>query len=350
VRIGVLAPPWIPIPPDRYGGIESVVALLARGLADAGHDVTLVAAPGSRVQGVRTMAPLARLPAQIGLARDEWLHTLRGTAELGDAEVVIDHSGPLGALLVASAGRTVLHVMHGPLGPHEVEVYEAVAARAANLRLVAISHSQQAPAPHLPYAGVCHNGLDLEDVPFRDDKEEYLAFLGRMSPEKGAAEAIAIARAAGLPLHIGAKCREPAEQEYFAREVEPHLGPDARWLGELNPHEKYALLAGARALVFPISWSEPFGLVAIEAMACGTPVLATRFGAVPEVVDEGRTGFVRAQPEELARAADRLDEIDPAECRLHVARRFSAQAMVGRYERLAVAEVQARMREDRLAA
>jgi glycosyltransferase involved in cell wall biosynthesis len=120
-----------------------------------------------------------------------------------------------------------------------------------------------------------------------------------MSPEKGPAEAIRIARRAGIPLLIGAKCREDAEHAYFAEHVEPQLGPDVVWLGELNATEKFDLLAGARALVFPISWQEPFGMVMIEAMACGTPVLATARGSVPEVVADGVTGFVRASPDEL---------------------------------------------------
>jgi glycosyltransferase involved in cell wall biosynthesis len=191
---------------------------------------------------------------------------------------------------------------------------------------------------------VCHNGLALDSAPFRAQPDGYLAFLGRMSPEKGPADAIRIARRAGLPLLIGAKCREPAEHAYFAQHVAPALGPDVVWLGELNAAEKYDLLAGARALLFPIAWPEPFGMVMIEAMACGTPVLATARGSVPEVVADGVTGFVRSTPDELVEAVARIGEIDRRACRRRVAELFSAEAMTAGYERLARSELPARRR------
>jgi glycosyltransferase involved in cell wall biosynthesis len=333
VRIGILAPPWIPVPPPAYGGIEQIVALLARELAAAGHEVTLVAPPKSRVPGVTVVSPLEQLPETIGNAADEWPHVLPALELLEEVDVVIDHSGPLGALLTARGAVPAMHVVHGPLDPSPLRMYEAI-ARAAPLRLVALSRAQRDSAPGLPFVGVCHNGLDPGEAPFSERPEGYLAFLGRMAPEKGAAEAIAIARAAGLPLLIAAKCREDAEREYFARVVEPELGADVVWLGELGQREKYELLAGARALVFPIDWSEPFGMVMIESMACGTPVVATPRGAVPEVVVDGMTGFIRRTPDELIEAVGRLDEIDRALCRRHVAERFSGEAMARAYERV----------------
>jgi glycosyltransferase involved in cell wall biosynthesis len=338
VHIGLLAPPWIPIPPPAYGGIEQVVALQARGFAEAGHDVTLIAAPGSRVPGVRVVSPLLGVPHQIGVSHDEWMHVLPGLEELADADVVIDHSGPLGAMISAQAHSSALHVVHGPLSDRDTLVYEAIATQAPRLRLVAISEAQRRMAPGLPFAAVCHNGIDLEEMPFSAARGGYLAFLGRMCPEKGPADAIAIARRSGMRLLIAAKCREPDERAYFEAEVAPLLGPDVEWLGELGPEEKLALLAGARALVFPITWPEPFGMVMIEAMACGTPVLATSRGSVPEVVCDGVTGFVRDDWEELAVVAGRIDEIDRARCRHWVAERFSAAAMTRSYE-LAIARV-----------
>jgi glycosyltransferase involved in cell wall biosynthesis len=163
-----------------------------------------------------------------------------------------------------------------------------------------------------------------------------------MSPDKGPAEAIRIARRAGLPLMIAAKCREPAEHAYFAEHVEPQLGPDVLWLGELNAAKKFELLAGARALVFPISWPEPFGMVMIEAMACGTPVLATSHGSVPEVVADGVTGFVRSTADELVETVARLSVIDRRACRRRVAELFSADAMTAGYEDLVHAEMATR--------
>jgi glycosyltransferase involved in cell wall biosynthesis len=225
-----------------------------------------------------------------------------------------------------------MHVVHGPLDPLPLQVYEAIAERAP-LRLVAISEAQRHSGPHLPFLAVCHNGLDPSEAPFSGEPGDYLAFLGRMAPEKGAGEAIDIARKAGLPLRIAAKCREQPEREYFARAVEPQLGDDVVWLGEIGQGEKYELLAGARALVFPIDWSEPFGMVMIEAMACGTPVVATPRGAVPEVVLDGETGFVRDSADGLVEAIGRLGEIDRERCRRHVAERFSGRAMARSYER-----------------
>jgi glycosyltransferase involved in cell wall biosynthesis len=342
LRIGLLAPPWVPIPPPSYGGIEQVVATLAEGLAERGHDVVLVAAPGSGLPGVRTVSPLARLPDIIGEAAPDWRHALAGVDALAGCDVVIDHSGPLGALLTSGLAAPALHVTHGPLDPVPVEIYAGIARHAPGLRLIAISAAQRAMAPGLPFAGVRHNGLDVDAVPFRARPEGYLAFLGRMSPEKGPADAIRIARAAGLPLLIAAKCREPAEHAYFAEHVEPQLGPDVVWLGELNADAKYELLGGAAALLFPIAWPEPFGMVMIEAMACGTPVLATACGSVPEVVADGVTGFVRGDVEELVEAVGRVGEIDRAACRRRVAESFSADAMTEGYLRLAQAELPAR--------
>jgi glycosyltransferase involved in cell wall biosynthesis len=333
VRIGILAPAWIPVPPPAYGGIEQIVALLARELAVMGHEVRLAAPPSSEVEGVRISSPLDRLPDAIGAAADDLLHVLRGLDLLRDVDVIIDHSGALGALMTAQSGTPAMHVVHGPLDPAPLQVYEAIAAR-AGLHLVAISQAQRDSAPHLPFLGVCHNGLDPSEPPFRAEPEGYLAFLGRMAPEKGAGEAIEIARRAGLPLLIAAKCREEAEREYFQRAVEPELGSDVVWLGEIRQREKYDLLAGARGLVFPIDWSEPFGMVMIEAMACGTPVLATPRGSVPEVVIDGETGFIRDSVDGLVEAAGRLGEIDRTRCRQHVADRFSGRAMARAYERV----------------
>jgi glycosyltransferase involved in cell wall biosynthesis len=247
VQIGLLAPPWIPVPPPAYGGIERIVALMARGLADSGHEVTLVAAPGTALEGVRVVTPLHELPAEIGDPLDEWQHALAGCEALADADVVVDHSGPLGALAAATCGPPALHVVHGPLEGEDGATYERLARRAPRLGLVAISHAQRRSAPGLRFAGVCHNGIDVDEVPFRPRDDGYLAFIGRMGPEKNAAGAIEVARRAGLPLLIAAKRREPDEEEYFDRHVAPHLGADIRWLGELDREAALELVAGARA-------------------------------------------------------------------------------------------------------
>ncbi|MGH3813131.1 MAG: glycosyltransferase [Pseudonocardiaceae bacterium] len=261
-------------------------------------------------------------------------HVLGGLEALSGVDAVIDHSGPLGALLSAQGPVPALHVVHGSLETELLGIYNGLVARAPRLRLVAISRSQRKAAPHLPFAGVCSNAVDVEEVPFRASSEGYLAFLGRMAPEKGAAEAIALARDAGLPLLIAAKCREPDEQAYFERAVKPHLGPDVVFLGELGREATYDFLSRAAALLFPICWREPFGMVLVEAMACGTPVLATNRGAVSEIVRDGVTGFVRGTTAELATVIERISEIDRATCRSHVAEFFSSAALVRSYATL----------------
>jgi glycosyltransferase involved in cell wall biosynthesis len=334
-RLGVLAPPWIPIPPASYGGIEQVVGLLCERLVARGYDVTLVAAPGSRVPGATVVSPLAQAPAAIGLTGPELYHALAGAQELQEADLILDHSGALGALLLGrEGGRPVIHVAHGPLEGMALATYRALVRRSPQVRMVALSEAQRALAPDLPFAGVCPNGIDLDGVPLGDGSGGYLAFLGRMAPEKGAREAIEVARRCGRTLVMAAKCREPDEIAYFERAVAPHIGPEVVWLGEVGPEEKYALLGEAAALVFPISWPEPFGMVMIEAMACGTPVLATPCGSVPEVVAEGVSGVIRPDPPALAAALGRALAIPRRSCREHVARTFSADAMADGYERV----------------
>jgi glycosyltransferase involved in cell wall biosynthesis len=334
-RIGVLAPPWIPIPPVSYGGIEQVVGLLCERLVARDYDVKLVAAPGSRLPGGTLVSPLAQVPDTIGLTGAELYHALAGVEELRDVDLILDHSGALGALLLGrDGGPPVIHVAHGPLEGMALETYRALVRHSPDVRMVALSEAQRALAPDLPFAGVCSNGIDLDGVPFGDGSGGHLAFLGRMAPEKGAREAIEVARRCGRVLVMAAKCREPDEIAYFESAVAPHIGPGVVWLGEIGPEEKYALLGGAAALVFPISWPEPFGMVMIEAMACGTPVLATPCGSVPEVVAEGVSGVIRPDPPALARALGEALSIPRRSCREHVARAFSADVMADGYERV----------------
>jgi glycosyltransferase involved in cell wall biosynthesis len=332
VRIAIVAPPWITVPPPAYGGVEQVVALQAEGLAGLGYDVTLFAPPGSFVPGLDLYESPTELPDQIGQSGVEARRLNAIVDELAAFDVVLDHSSPEGLARVASAGRPVVHVVHGPLVGAGARQYRAAASRSRNVHLVAISDAQRRSAPNVPFVDVCHNGIDVDAIPFRPGRGGYLAFLGRMCPEEGPSEAIAIARGAGRTLLIAATCHEEAEQTYFEREIRPRLGDDIVWMGELDRYEKYEFLGGADALLFPVSWDEPFALVVAEAMAAGTPVLATARGAVPEIVCDGLTGFVRSKPGELVALVGRLDEIDRTECRRRAQEHFSAQAMSARYD------------------
>jgi glycosyltransferase involved in cell wall biosynthesis len=194
-----------------------------------------------------------------------------------------------------------------------------------------VSLNQRKPQPDLPWVANCHNALDLDAYPVHAERGKYLLFLGRMSADKGCHRAVEVAREAGLPLRIAGKMREPAEREYFEAYVAPHLGDGIEYLGETSHGKKVALLQNARATLFPIEWEEPFGLVMIESMACGTPVIATRWGAVPEVIEHGRSGIVVDDYREMAGALAATDELEPLECRRWVEEHFSAARMVEDY-------------------
>jgi glycosyltransferase involved in cell wall biosynthesis len=210
-------------------------------------------------------------------------------------------------------------------------MYEQVARVAPHTSLISISMNQRRPRPDLNWIANCPNALELSLYPFRPHRGDYLLFLGRMSPDKGAHRAVAIAMEAGLPLKIAGKMREPKEKEYFREFIEPHLGDGIEWLGEVTHGEKVELLQNARATLFPIEWEEPFGLVMIESLACGTPVIATRHGAVPEVIEDGRTGIIVDDYRLMAGALDAADGIEPLVCRRAVEERFSPERMVSDY-------------------
>jgi glycosyltransferase involved in cell wall biosynthesis len=192
--------------------------------------------------------------------------------------------------------------------------------------------NQRSPLPHLNWIANCPNALDLSLYPVHPHKGDYLVFIGRMSPDKGAHRAIEVAEQLGLPLKLAGKMHELREEEYFEAAVKPHLTGQIEYLGEVSHEEKVDLLQNARVTLFPIEWAEPFGLVMIESMACGTPVIATRHGAVPEVIEDGRTGVIVADHTQMAGVIEQADAIDPRECRRYVEERFSKERMVADYE------------------
>ncbi len=331
MRIAVLAPCWFPVPPIGYGGIEWVVSLLADGLVDSGHDVTLFASGDSLTK--------AKLAAVHRVAPSEWIgrsfwelrHVLHCLERADEFDVINDHSGPSAAALGAAVDTPVVHTVHGPLDDEPGLLYDQVAAVAPDTALVSLSMNQRKPRPDLNWIANCPNALDLSVYPFRRARGDYLLFLGRMSPDKGAHRAVAVAMEAGLPLKLAGKMREPKERDYFAEFVEPHLGDGIEWLGEVSHGQKVELLQHARATLFPIEWEEPFGLVMIESMACGTPVIATSRGAVPEVIEHGRSGVIVDDYRIIPAALEQADRLDPRELRSYVEERFSPMRMVRDY-------------------
>jgi glycosyltransferase involved in cell wall biosynthesis len=335
MRIALIAPPWTPIPPPLYGGIELVVDQMARGLVAAGHDVTLFTTGDSTCPVPKQWVLEHSEGMRIGMAVPELRHVVHAYNAVTDHDVIHDHTimGPFYS--ERFPGLPVVTTIHGPFNDELTDLYTALGTR---VPIVGISHAQQRDAPGVPIARVIHHGLDASAFPFGDgagDADgEYVVFLGRMSADKGAHRAIEVARAAGTRVLMAAKMREAWERAYFERHVEPMLGPDAVYLGEVPHERKIELLANARALLFPIRWNEPFGMVMLEAMACGTPVLAFPEGAAPEVVEDGTTGYLCDDIADMVDAVGRLDKLRRADCRAAVEGYFSTTRMVAEHVEL----------------
>jgi glycosyltransferase involved in cell wall biosynthesis len=320
------------VPPRGYGGIEWIVSLLADGLVEAGHDVTLFASGDSRTRAKLACVFEVAPSDQIGIAEVEVRHALACFARAGEFDVINDHSGPPAAVIGGAVQTPCVHTVHGPLVGEPGELYEQIALVAPRTRLVSISMKQREPHPGLPWLANIPNALDFSLYPVHPHRGDYLLFLGRLNPDKGAHRAVAVATEAGLPLKLAGKMREPPEHEYFRQYIEPHLRPgQIEYLGEVTHGEKVELLQNARATLFPIDWEEPFGLVMIESMACGTPVIATRRGAVPEVIEHGRSGIVVDDYRDMIGALGAADALEPLELRRLAEERFSRKRMVGDY-------------------
>ena len=326
--VALVAPPWLPVPPPAYGGTEVVVDTLARGLHAAGHDVLLVTTGDSTSPVDRAWVYERARPDDLGNNIIELRHALYAFEAADGADIIHDHTiaGPL--LASRFAHSPVVTTNHGPFSDDMRALYRATAER---VPVVAISHHHAATARGLPIAAVIHHGLAMAEYPVGQGGGGYLLFLGRMSPVKGVREAIEVARLAGVPLVIAAKMREPMEREYFESTVAPLLGGDISYAGEVGMADKVALLREAVGLINPLTWDEPFGLSMIEALACGTPVIATARGSVPEIVDEGITGFVRTGVDAMVGAVERIDTIDRCACRAAAEARFSGDRMTADY-------------------
>jgi glycosyltransferase involved in cell wall biosynthesis len=337
LAVAVLAPPWITVPPDGYGGIEWVVGLLCDELVARGHDVTLFAAPGSRSRA-RISSPLPTpYPRTIGSALHESDHVAIALDEIDAAaarghafDVIHDHSGFIALGMAARVRTPVVHTVHGPVTGDMALFYERHGHKAL---LVAINRSQfPAPRDGARPRCVVPNPIVVEDWPLRVQKDDFLLWVGRMDPTKGAHRAIAVARDCERPLLLAGPV-QPGQDDYFREDVEPHVdGDKVSFLGEVGGARRKQLFARARAFLMPIRWPEPFGMVMVEALACGTPVLAFPEGAASEIVIEGVNGFLVRDEREMVRAVARLDTIDPRRCRESVAERYDVAVVTDGYE------------------
>lgn len=333
IRVGVIAPPWLAVPPSAYGGTELMIDGLCRGLSRLGHDVVLFTIGTSTCPVERRWLFDTMDPARMGATVEEIRHAFAAYDSLVDVDVIHDHT-LAGLIIGTQQNAPIVTTMHGPFDENLTDLYERTSQR---VPIVAISHDQARHAPPgARIAGVIHHGLEIARYPFVPDPSDHVLFLGRMSPDKGVDRAIKIARGADRPLLIAAKLREPIELEYFHSVVEPMLGTDAIYVGEADFDEKVELLSQATALVNPIRWPEPFGLVMAESLACGTPVVGGATGAAPEIVDDGITGRLADDIDSLTDGLRHVDRFDRHACRKAAVERFSSDRMAADYASLYV--------------
>jgi glycosyltransferase involved in cell wall biosynthesis len=330
LRVAMVAPPWFPVPPPAYGGIEAVVGDLTRALSARGCQVTLIGAgrDGTPAEFLRTYA---EPPSQrLGESGPDLVHAAAAARLLAELEVDVVHDHSAAGPLTANGQRvpTVVTV-HGPVDGELGEYYRQLGDAVS---LVAISHAQRELAADLNWVATVYNCIDVAEYPVRESKEDWVLFLGRFNEEKSPHLAIEAARAAGRPIVLAGKVNEAAEQEYFDERIRPCLGDDVQYVGQADAATKRDLYARAACLLFPVQWPEPFGMVMIEAMACGTPVVALGQGSVPEVVADGVTGVICQSADELADGIKRAAALNPADCRAHVERHFDLPVMARDYE------------------
>jgi glycosyltransferase involved in cell wall biosynthesis len=334
MRIGLIAPPWVPVPPPAYGGTEVVIDNLARGLQRLGHEVRLFTVGESECP-VPTDFLYPKAIAPIGVTVPETAHVLAAYESLAEMDIIHDHTflGPLIAGLRGMRRPPVVATNHGPFNGETQPVLTEIAKHAS---IVAISHSQARQAQ--AYGGVAigaviHHGIDLDLYKAGPGGGGYVMFVGRMSPDKGVHHAVRVAKKAGKRLIVSTKMREDNEIAYFTSEVRPLMDAGDDMPAEIPLDHRVELLRGADAMLNPITWREPFGLVMAEALACATPVLAFPNGAAAEIIDSGRTGYLCRDEEEMITAVDRVADIDRDRCRAAAESRFSLQRMARDHER-----------------
>jgi glycosyltransferase involved in cell wall biosynthesis len=327
----MVVPPWYEMPSRGYGGLEAIVSALVDAMVDRGHDVTLFGAgerSGTRARFVSTTPQVQH--ARLGETLPDVTHVARVHRLLaaGDFDVIHDHTTP-GPLAAGRLACPTVVTVHGPVDGDLGDYYAAIGD---TVKLVAISHSQRAHRPDLPWLATVHNGMCVPPGEPTPDPAGPVMWLARFNPDKGPDLAITAARAAGLPLVLAGRCHEPGELRLFERVIAPMLDDDVKLV--LSPHRTHAmrLLAQARCLLLPLRWSEPFGMVMIEAMALGVPVVALRRGSVPEIVEDGVTGFICDTADELPAALHRVDTLDRSACVRRVRDLFSAPRMAQHYE------------------
>jgi glycosyltransferase involved in cell wall biosynthesis len=333
LRIAQVAPLSESVPPKLYGGTERVVATLCDELVRQGHDVTLFASGDSQtdatlVAGCPTALRLSGSADPLAIH----LHMIERVAQRADEfDLLHFHVAPLHFSVARRLRTPHVTTLHGRL---DLAPVAPLYSEFGELPLVSVSDAQRVPLPNQNWVGTVYHGLPARELTFRPEPGSYLAFLGRIAREKRPDRAIAIAKACGITLKIAAKV-DPADVDYFTQEIEPLLDdPLVEFIGEISEAQKGDFLGHARALLFPIDWPEPFGLVMIESLACGTPVVAFRGGSVGEIIEPGVTGFVVDTLDQAITAATQVEALDRRACREAFEQRFSATRMADDYQTL----------------
>jgi glycosyltransferase involved in cell wall biosynthesis len=332
MKVTVIADPVIPVPPLNYGGAERVVASLCDGLASRGHSVVLVAGRGSRNYGTLFRHAAPDKASLFSRARRKLLFQPLSLAASWRADVVHNFGRIDYLWSLQRTSLPLLHTFENPIADGEVDALQR--GRRGRLMLVSVSDHQRKKFEHRGSWRTVYNAVDVRAFPFctKPADPPYLAFLGRLTANKGVHVAIDVARKAGMKLKLaGNVSNEHGGAAYFEQRVRPALGPDVEWVGEVNDAQKTSFLGGATALLFPIQWDEPFGIVLAEALACGTPVIALRRASTPEIVRDGETGFLCDSIDEMAGAVHRVSALRRADCRAFAESTFSAEVMVERY-------------------
>jgi glycosyltransferase involved in cell wall biosynthesis len=344
MKIAQVAPLYESVPPKLYGGTERVVSYLTEELVRRGHEVTLIASGDSQTAAklipicqtaLRLQKPASQCPLSWHVLQAEFVLQLAPSFD-----VIHSHADFLLFPHLRQAGVPSITTTHLRL---DVQDLFPLFQEFSEIGLISISNAQRAPMPWANWIGTVYHGLPENMYVPNDGSGGYLAFLGRVSPEKGLSRAIDIAKLAGMTLRVAAKV-DPAEEEYFERQIRPLLSaPHVEWLGEVCEAQKSEFLGNAAAVLFPIEWPEPFGLVMIESLACGTPVIAFRQGSVPEIIENGVTGFVVNDVEAAAECVRRIPRLSRARCRESFVERFSVRRMCDEYLKIyeRVAEEQA---------
>ena len=341
MKIALLAPPYLSVPPKKYGGTEKIVSLLADGLVELGHDVTLFATGDSQTREKLVIIFPEEL-GNSGLKKDDGLlpliHYTECLRRQKEFDIIHNHGQYLAMFVCEFSKTPVVHTIHGSYYAGEIpEEKRQVLHAFKKHNFISISENQRGGMPDLNFVATVYNGIDLSQFSYTEKpRGDYLLWVGRIVAKKGPLEAIETAKKTNIPLVIAAAI-DPADMPYYEKEIKPQIdGKFISYIGEINHHTSEELYGNALCTLFPITWHEPFGLVMVESMACGTPVIAYNIGSVPEIVVNGKTGFIveiESGVEGLSHAVREISQIQRGDCRTHILENFTKEKMVEGYEK-----------------